>query len=113
MVNRAALILYYKEPFMKWIADADPSGESPPISLGEVNRDKTVYLIDDSDAENLEAWLKRNYADLFETELASWYIDELLWPPKRDLKLFHKWFDAQCHSLLYDLGSGQIYDDYL
>jgi len=53
MVNRAALILKYKEPFIEWINNSDPFG-NPGITLEEVNKDCTVYLIDDEEAENFE-----------------------------------------------------------
>ncbi len=89
MLNRAAVILKYKELAVQWINDADPYHDDPKISLDDVNCERTVYLISDHDADDdkaLERWIKANYATLFEAELDGWYTDETLWPQKRSLK---------------------------
>ena len=86
MINRAAVILKYKEPAVKWINDADPYNENPGISLGSVNEDNTVYLISDQDADSsaiLKKWLNLNYKVLFESELEEWYTDEKYGPRSR------------------------------
>lgn len=46
MINRAALIVRYRQPFVDWINAADPSPTSQPLSLDEVNTEHTVYLIE-------------------------------------------------------------------
>ena len=43
MVNRTAVILRYKEPFVRWINEADPDDDSPDITV-EAN-EQNVYLI--------------------------------------------------------------------
>ena len=45
MINRAALILKYKTPAIKWINEADPYQDDPGITNEFVNSDRTVYLI--------------------------------------------------------------------
>ena len=111
MINRVALLLYYKAPFIKWINESDPSTDASPVTAEEANRDKTVYLIDEEEVEHLDEWIEVNLASLFESELDCWYADESLWPPNRDLELFHQWFDVQCHTVLIDAGSRPIVDD--
>ena len=114
MINRAAVILKYKEPAVKWINDADPYNENPGISLESVNEENTIYLISNQDADSstiLRKWLNLNYKALFESELEEWYTDEKLWPKKRDLKLFHEWFEIQCHTVIIDTVEGSIEDD--
>ncbi|OGQ97986.1 MAG: hypothetical protein A2521_03340 [Deltaproteobacteria bacterium RIFOXYD12_FULL_57_12] len=120
MINRAALILKAKKPFVQWINESDPYDKSFRTSLAEVNEDRTVYLIDDLEAENLEEWVALNCANLFESELEDWYTDESLWPQNRDLKLFknlinanqvQKWFAIECHTVLIDAGTGPSSDD--
>jgi hypothetical protein len=113
MVNRGAVILRYKEPFIKWINDADPVKHKSEITMSQVNQDRTVYLISDGDAENIEKWIRKNYASLFEEELAGWYTDEALWPQKRDYNTFMKWVEVECHSVINDTVGGEIYDDEL
>ena len=111
MVNRAALLLKAKKPFVEWINKSDPYNKSTNLSMAEVNEDRTVYLINDLEAENLDEWITLNCANLFENELEDWYTDESLWPQNRDLELFKKWFAVECHTVLIDTGSGPIVDD--
>ena len=42
MLNRAALILRYKQPFVDWINAADPSSTSHALTLSEVNQEHHV-----------------------------------------------------------------------
>ncbi len=111
MINRAAVILKYKAPFIKWVNDADPYKDDPGITLESANQDRTVYLILESDAEKLEEWVSLNFKQLFENELEDWYKDESLWPKKRNRKLFYEWFEVNCHSVLIDTVGSKIIDD--
>jgi len=114
MINRAALILIYKAPAIKWVNDADPYNDDPGITADNIKDDQTVYLISEGDAETPETvkhWLKVNYKTVFENELENWYTDESLWPKKRTFALFQKWFDYDCHSVIEDTVDGPIFDD--
>lgn len=114
MVNRAALILRYKDPAVRWINEADPDGSPDDATLATVNEERTVYLIEESacaDPKRLEAWLKKNYVQLFDAELEGWYTDPGLWPSKRTYKLFREWFTPEVHTVLVDLGTDDIFDD--
>ena len=111
MVNRGAVILRYKAPFIKWIKDADPSENSSEITMSNANEDRTVYLITDADAENVEGWIRENHVSLFESELEGWYTDDTLWPKNRDYKTFKEWFEVECHSVIMDMVGGEINDD--
>ena len=111
MINRAAIILRYKEPFIKWINESDPYDDDPGITLESANKERTVYLISDTDAENYEQWIELNYKELVESELGNWYTDEALWPKKITEKMFDEWFEVECHSVLIDTVGGKIYDD--
>lgn len=111
MVNRGAVILKYKEPFLTWIIEADPSEHKVEISTETSKQERTVYLISDEDAENVDDWIRENYETLFEAELEGWYTDETLWPSKRDYTVFMEWFEVECHSVVLDTVGGEIYDD--
>jgi hypothetical protein len=111
MINRAAVILKYKAPFIQWVNDADPYKDNPGITLESENKDCTVYLILEDNAENLEKWVSFNFEQLFESEIEDWYTDESLWPKNRNRKLFDEWFDVECHSVLIDTVDGKIIDD--
>lgn len=114
MINRAALILKYKTPAIKWINDADPYQDDPGITLESVNRERTVYLLRDDVADTpdmLEAWLELNFDVLFEKEVGDWYPDPELWPVNRTYSLFKKWFKPECHTIVEDTVGGPIVDE--
>ncbi len=114
MINRAALILKYKAPAIKWINDADPYQDNPGITIESVNKERTVYLLRDDVAETpemLDEWLKLNCEVLFEKELEGWYTDPELWPKNITYSLFKKWFDPECHTVVEDTVGDPIIDD--
>lgn len=114
MLNRAALLLRYKEPAIRWINDADPSPSGKEVTLEDANSDRSVYLISDEDADTSEAvrsWLEANFRTIFESELEGWYTDPGLWPSQLTLELFDDWFSVECHSMLFDTVGGAIVDD--
>ena len=101
-VNRAVIILNYKDPAITWINQVFPEF---PVSLDKVNKDRTVYLIADKDAvskETVNKWLKKNFKALFEEELVSWCTDTDEWPSPRSFKTFKTWFDVDCHPIVFD-----------
>lgn len=114
MINRGALILRYKEPAVRWINDADLAPNPSRLTIEQVNEERTVYLVDDAVGDSpqaLERWLKKSYVALFELELEGWYTDPDLWPRDRSYRVFREWFDVELHTMLLDLGSGEIVDD--
>ena len=114
MLNRAAVLLRYKAPAVAWINDADPRDQEPGITLDRVNEERTVYLIHEDDVdppEVLSSWIEQNFLALFENELEGWYVDESLWPKKRDFSTFNEWFSVECHSIIIDTVGGEIFDD--
>jgi hypothetical protein len=109
MLNRAALIVRPKQPFLDWAAGLDDSGLVP-----DVDGEKTVYLIPEfeSDEEGLRV-LKRVYAEIFERELDGWHTDPSAWPQKRDFKTFQQWFSIELHSVVGDVVDDALIDDEL
>lgn len=108
MINRAAIIVRLKEPFIRWINEADPLDNQNPVTLAEANEDRTVYLIDDAEAEHADDWVELNFRQLFECELEDWYQDESLWPQRIDRALFDSWCDVECHTVVIDTVGGEI-----
>jgi hypothetical protein len=94
MLNRAALILRYRQPFVDRINAADPSPTSHVLTLTEVNQEHTVYLVEVEDEDELSRWLARHHEELFEQELNGWYTDPALWPRDRSLKMLKEWFPS-------------------
>ena len=102
MLNRSALIVTYREPFVRWINEVDPVDKNSEITMEQANEESTVYLISVEDGEDPEEWLALNFDTLLECELGEWYTDPSLWPATRDRKLFDQWLDVRCHTIIYD-----------
>lgn len=114
MVNRTALLLRYKKPAVQWMNDVDPVKDVELLTEKVVNLERTVYLIsvdDGEDEETQQAWIKRNFRYLFESELESWYTNPDLWPEPITLKLFHEWFETEFNSVIIDTVDQPLYDD--
>ena len=102
MLNRAALIVSPKQPFLDWAASLDDSGLVPDVA-GE----HTVYLVPEFESEE-EGHV---YAEIFERELDGWHTDESAWPEKRDFKTFQEWFSIELHSVVEDVVDDVLVDD--
>ena len=100
MLNRAALILWYKQPFVDWINAADPSPSSHTLTLAEGNQEHTVYLVEVEDEDELAEWLARHHKKLFEQELNGWYTDRALWPWDRSLRMLKEWCSIELHTVV-------------
>ena len=114
MINRAALLLRYKQPAIDWINETDPYEDSPAIELDRVNEECSVYLIPDraaADEDTVRMWVELNHVALLENELAGWYEDESLMPPNLSLELFDEWFDVECHSIVLDTSDEPIVEE--
>lgn len=107
MLNRAALIVRPKQPFLDWAAGLDDSGLVP-----DAGGEQTVYLVPEfeSDEDGLRV-LKRVYAEIFERELDGWHTDPSAWPQKRDFKTFQQWFSIELHSVVEDVVNDALIDD--
>ena len=111
MINRAAVIVRLKEPFIDWINTADPYDSRSKLTAEEANEDRTVYLIDDGEAEHVDEWIALNYKQLFESELEDWYTDPAIWPKKITLEVFEQWCSVECHTVIVDTVGEAIEDD--
>jgi hypothetical protein len=113
MLNRAALILRYKQPFVDWINAVDPSAASHGLTMADVDQERTVYLVEVEDEDELARWLARHHEELFEEELQGWYTDPELWPRDRSLKTLQTWCSFELHTVVVDTGESPLEDDEL
>jgi hypothetical protein len=101
-LNRSALVVTPKQPFLDWLHRVDP--ESKEITLAELASEPSVYLLPESETdEGVRRILRKFCEEIFVEELDAWYRDEEVWPEDRSLKVFRRWFDYQYHSLVFDL----------
>ncbi|MHB8612319.1 MAG: hypothetical protein ACYDAL_07805 [Candidatus Dormibacteraceae bacterium] len=108
MLNRAALILRYRQPFVDWINATDPSPSSHLVTLAEVSLERTIYLIEVEDEDALASWLRRHHLEIFEEELSRWYTDPKLWPRDRSVKVLKEWCTLELHTVVLDFGDSPI-----
>lgn len=111
MINRSAIVVRYKEPFIQWINEVNPHPDEDEITSEEANTDATVYLITPADAANIEHWIELNYESLLEEELEDWYADPEVWPKNIDQEMFEKWLEIEVHSIVQDTVGGTIHED--
>jgi hypothetical protein len=99
MINRGAIIVRFKEPYIDWAIGLDDTGLTP-----DKEGESTVYLIPEfeDDVEALEV-LSNIFEQIFEHELRSWHRDEAAWPQNRTWAMFREWFDVEFHSCVEDV----------
>lgn len=101
-LNRSALVVKPKEPFLDWLLTADPT--SRPLTLQELVREPAIYLIPECDTNaEVDEVLRELCEEIFIEQLAGWFNDRTAWPQDRGFEVFCRWFDFQHHSMLVDL----------
>ena len=109
MLNRSAVIVRPKKPFLDWVRAVDYD-DAPEVTLDQM--DATLYLVPDyEDPADAEKVLRRVCEEIFCRELEGWYTDVAVWPKDRSLKVFKQWFDVQHHAVVEDVGRGPIQHD--
>ena len=111
MVNRSALLVRLKAPFITWINECDPADQREKITLEEANEERTIYLVEEDAVEHIEAWIAMNFVQVFECELEDWITDPELWPKEITRELFDQWCGVECHSVIIDTVGGPLLDD--
>ncbi|HAZ07635.1 MAG TPA: hypothetical protein DCZ01_03715 [Elusimicrobia bacterium] len=105
-INRAALVVRPRQPYLDWAASVDAEA---PEHAKDLHKRVSVYLLgEDPKEEDETAPLENYFEEIFELELSAWYTDEDLWPKPRTLALFHEWFEAVGESVVTDLEPGPI-----
>lgn len=100
IINRSAIIVKLKQPYVDWANVLDVSEK---YSLDSLNRENHIYLISDYDTdEELEEIIKYLYPEIFTVELSAWVTDTKLWPKNRDYTTFKRWFTVEAHSMVFD-----------
>jgi hypothetical protein len=106
-VNRSVAVIKPRQPFFDWLRNT-PDWDLD-LTLDNLRVDCTALLIPEFDEpEDAVNYVDERFEQIFEMELASWYEDKKLWPPKRDLKTFWEWFDVELHSVVVDVPDEDI-----
>jgi len=106
LLDRSALIVRPREPYLRWAASLDAVAAN---AASELASNTSVYLVDEDREGAAETPpIEDHFAEIFVSELAAWSTDESQWPKKRDLAMFLKWFDVTGLSMVFDLGRDEI-----
>ncbi len=95
-IDRHAVVLIPKQPFIDWINEIYPDEN---ITLN--SKESNVYLVNNS-FKDMETLLKRNYKMFFIMELEDWSTNKKDWPKKQTYKMFQQWFSVSTSYLVYD-----------
>jgi hypothetical protein len=107
-INRSAVILNPKAPFLEWMASISEFSVSH-LEHSRESQEPCVYLVKENE-DSCDIVMQREWAFLFERELAGWDTRESSWPQDRNLRMFRKWFDIQVHLLVFNVVDETILD---
>jgi hypothetical protein len=110
MLNRSAIVVKPRQPFLDWLHSADPS--SHRLTLGDLSREPAIYLIPECDTEaDVHDVLRELCEETFVEQLAGWFRDEATWPQDLGFDVFCRWFEFRHHSMLVDLADEPLIDE--
>ncbi len=103
LLNRSAVIVKPREPYLRWAKQDDSSGVAEMVF--ETLRSKpTAYLIaEDEEAEGPMDLLGQWWTDVFEAMLEGWLTDPAMWPQDRTFAMFEEWFEVEACESVHDL----------
>lgn len=94
-INRSAIIIKPKQPFVDWHNSLYPDSKMDEIDID-------IYLVDDN-INDLEKFLKKKFDMLFTMVLYDWHTNKKEWPQRRNYKMFKQWFRIEMSKTIYDL----------
>lgn len=104
LLNRSALSVKPTQAFLDWVNSLEPTVGDEDLTLDDVDRESTVYLIPEMDTpEALEAFVRERYMEVLECELRAWEEDERQWPETLDWALFQRFLRIEHSYLAVDL----------
>lgn len=103
MINRAAVVVRPKQPFLDWAKLDDETGIAGDV-IQDMHDDPTVFLVPEyEDEEDQQAILQKSWPILFEAMLNGWLQDPESWPKNLTFEMFQDWFEVQMMSIVRDL----------
>ncbi|MAX31722.1 MULTISPECIES: hypothetical protein [Halomonadaceae] len=104
LLNRSALSVKPTQLFVDWINSLEPTVGDDDLTLEDVDRENTVYLIPEMDSpEALEGFVRERYLEILESELQAWEEDRRQWPETLDWALFQRFVCVEHSYLAVDL----------
>lgn len=104
LLNRSALSVKPTQAFVDWVNSLEPTVGEDDLTLDDVDRESTVYLIPEMDTpEALAAYVRERHLDILENELRAWEEDTRQWPDSLDWALFERFVVVEHSYLALDL----------
>lgn len=111
MINRGALFVRARQPFINWLRSL-PDPVDSKVDLAYINREPGVYLVPVwEDDEERDMRVEDASATIFETELEGWWTDDRHWPEDRDYETFQKWFEVTACPIVEDLVDEPLFEE--
>ena len=100
IVNRCAVAVEPRQPFIDWAQQLQPDQPLPPGAF-----EPGLYLLPlyESRKDAIEL-LQQGYEEIFCSELKTWSPDPETWPSPRSLGMFQEWFAFRFYDLVSDQG---------
>jgi hypothetical protein len=109
LLNRTAVSLSGKQPFIDWTRRHDPDANRGMLTVARAKPFGTAILLPEFELEeDVQEWIEENAEWLFEFQLAAWTEEQSAWPHTRDLKTFREWFRVDIHSVVVDEGEDDL-----
>ncbi|MHC4831619.1 MAG: hypothetical protein ACYTFT_14895 [Planctomycetota bacterium] len=103
MINRAAIVLRPRQPYLEWSKKDDETGVAES-AFESMHEDPTVFLLPEYEDPDSEGDVLRKYWPvLFAAMLEGRLRDESMWPQDRTLQMFQDWFEVPMSSVVRDL----------
>lgn len=104
LLNRSALSVRPTRHFVDWINALEPTMGEDDLTLADVEKESTVYLIPEMESpEGLDDFIRERYLEILETELRAWEEDQRQWPEIIDWSLFQRFLQVEHSYLAIDL----------
>lgn len=109
VVNRTAISITGKQPYIDWTRRHDADASSGMLTVSRAKPYGTAILLPEFELEeDVQEWIEDNAEWLFEFQLAEWTAEQSTWPQTRDLKTFREWFRVDIHSTVVDEGEDDL-----
>ena len=101
-INRAALIVRPKQPYVEWANSMDDGGSK--AILKQLRESPSIYLVESIDfLEDFDLLIEDNWEWIFKEQLNGWICDPDLWPHGLTRDMFLKWFDCELSTMIWDM----------
>ena len=103
LLNRSAVVVRPREPFLRWAKQDDSSGVAERV-FEKLRSAPNVYLLPESETgEDLADFIREAWPEVFEGVLEGWVTDPKMWPRNRTWEMFEEWFEIQSCESVCDL----------